>query len=99
MVTGYHVKDGSCPDIASRSSPQCGAVQPLLSMTSTYKSSAVDEIGDRLATIEMCRFCTDDRRVSLYLQWDAPSPSELPLPMGDLYGPHLIYGSRGPPES
>jgi len=25
-------------------------------------------------------------------------PSKLPLPMGDL-DPHLIYGSRGPPES
>jgi len=32
------------------------------------------------------------------LQWDAPSPSKLPLRMGDL-DPHLIRGSFGPPES
>ena len=32
------------------------------------------------------------------LQWDAPSPSKLPLSMGDL-DPHLIHGSLGPAES
>jgi len=32
------------------------------------------------------------------LQCDVPSPSKLPLPMGDL-GPHLILVSLGPPES
>jgi len=32
------------------------------------------------------------------LQWDAPSPSKLPLPMGDLDS-DLIHGSLGTPES
>jgi len=32
------------------------------------------------------------------LQWDAPSPSKLPLLMGDL-DPHLIHGSLGSLES
>ena len=40
------------------------------------------------------RFCTDARN----LQWGTPSPSKLPLPMGDLDS-HLIHGSLGPPES
>jgi len=32
------------------------------------------------------------------LQWDAPFPSKLPFPTGDL-DPHLMRGSLGPPES
>jgi len=32
------------------------------------------------------------------LQWDAPSPSKLPLLMGGS-GPHLIHGSLGPTKS
>jgi len=43
------------------------------------------------------RFCTDDCRVSLYFQWDAISPSKLPLLMGDL-DPHVIHDSRWPTE-
>ena len=32
------------------------------------------------------------------LQWAAPFPSKLPLPMGDM-DPDLVRGSLGPPES
>jgi len=43
------------------------------------------------------RFCTDDRRVSLYFTMERPFPSKLPLPRGS--GLHLIRGSLGPPKS
>ena len=46
----------------------------------------------------LSRFCTDDRRVSLYFTMGLPFPSKLPLPMGDL-DPHPMRGSLGPPES
>jgi len=42
------------------------------------------------------RFCTDDRRVSLYFTMGRPFPPlKLPLSMGDL-NPHLIHGPLGP---
>jgi len=45
------------------------------------------------------RFCTDDRRVSLYFTMGCPfSLSKLPLPMGDLDS-YLTHGSLGPPDS
>jgi len=43
-------------------------------------------------------FCTDYHRVSLYLQWEAPLPSQkLPPPMGGS-APHLIHGSLRHPS-
>ena len=36
---------------------------------------------------------------SYILQWAAPSPSKLPLPMGLDPGPHLIHGFLGQPDS
>jgi len=45
---------------------------------------------------QFSRFCTDDRRASLYFTMGRPfSPSKLPLPMEDL-DPHLIHGSLPP---
>ena len=41
--------------------------------------------------------CTARGRKSLYLQWALLAP-KLPFPMR-VSGPHLIYGSSGPPES
>ena len=42
--------------------------------------------------------CTAHRWVSPYFTMCCPSPSKLPILMGDL-DPHLIHGSLGPPES
>ena len=45
------------------------------------------------------RFCTDDRRVSLYFTMGHPFPPQnCPIPWVDL-DPHLIRGSLGPTES
>jgi len=45
------------------------------------------------------RFCTDDRRVSLYCTMGHPFPSsKLPLAMGD-FDPRLIHGSLSPHKS
>ena len=43
-------------------------------------------------------FSTDDRRVSLCFTVGCRSSSKLPLLMG-WYGPHVIHGPLGPPES
>jgi len=54
----------------------------------------------QMASRSVSRFCTDDRRVSLYFTMGRPfpPPSKLSLPMG-LCGSHLTHGSLGPPES
>ena len=44
------------------------------------------------------RFCTDDRRVSLYFTRTTFPPQYCPFQWGDL-DPHLIHGSLGPPKS
>jgi len=44
------------------------------------------------------RFCTGHHRVSLYLQWAAPSPLKI-APSHGGYGTHLIHGSLGSSES
>jgi len=47
------------------------------------------------------RFCTDDRRVSLYCTIGRPFPQKLPLRFFPIWGsrPHLAHGSPGQPES
>ena len=45
------------------------------------------------------RFCTDDRRVSLYFTMGRPfAPSKLPLPMGDLNPIYMVLWAHPSPR-
>ena len=65
----------------------------------THGSLGPSEPTTQTASRSICRFCTDDRRVSLYFTMGRPLnsfPSKFPLAMD--VGRHLMPGSLGPPK-